>query len=133
MPLIQQGRLHPAWLSITYSASHACPAHVGPLTHLVPSSFATSARSLAVLWGFEALHAAGATARMSELRVRCATCQHDVMTTLSSLIQPCFSLRRLAQAVLRLLALVCCLAGTMLILEFLGKSALPHTQHACSS
>jgi hypothetical protein len=48
------------------------------------------------MWAFEALHAAGATARMSELRVR------------------------LIQAVLRLGALVFCFSGTMLIVEFLG-------------
>ena len=69
VPLLLQGTTNRAWLSLTYT------------------------RSLAVMWAFEALHASGATARMSELRVR------------------------LIQAVLRLGALVFCFAGTMLIVE----------------
>ena len=73
VPLIQQGSLSRAWLSVTYT------------------------RSLAVLWGFEALQDAGATAGVSDLRVR------------------------IAQAMLRLGALVFCFAGTMFIFEFLGN------------
>jgi hypothetical protein len=72
VPLLLQATTNRAWLSVTYT------------------------RALAVMWAFEALHAAGATARMSELRVR------------------------LIQAVLRLGALVFCFSGTMLIVEFLG-------------
>jgi len=72
VPMLLQATSNRAWLSLTYT------------------------RSLAVMWAFEALHEAGATARMSELRVR------------------------LIQAVLRLGALVFCFAGTMLIVEFLG-------------
>jgi hypothetical protein len=57
----------------------------------------SSARSLAVLWAFDALHASGATAHVSELRLR------------------------LAQAALRLAALVFCFAGSMFLFEFLGN------------